>query len=135
MKTPEFYRMVMEAAPDRGRQGAKSVTAAVFHALRDRLTPEEGDQVAAQLSRPLQAVWESGPRAGRRPLKMHRTEFYERVMEEAGLPSIKEARWATLAVFGVLNEALTPGEADDVLAQLPKDLKEVWAEAQAEERR
>jgi uncharacterized protein (DUF2267 family) len=135
MKAPEFYRMVMEAAPDRGRQGAKSGSAAVFHALRDRLTPEEGDQVAAQLSRPLQAVWESGPRAGRRPLKIHRTEFYERVMEEAGLPSIKEARWTTLAVFGALKEALTPGEAEDVLAQLPKDLKEVWAEAQTEERR
>ena len=62
---------------------------------------------------------------------MHRTEFYERVMEEAGLPSVKEARWMTLTVFGALKEALTPGEAEDVLAQLPKDLKEVWTEAPA----
>jgi uncharacterized protein (DUF2267 family) len=131
VKTHEFYRMVMDAAPDRGREGAKRATAAVFHALRDRLTATEGDQLAAQLSRPLQSVWDSGPRAGRRPLKMRRTEFYERVMEEAGLSSLKEARWMTLAVFGALKEALTPGEAEDVLAQLPKDLKEVWAEAQA----
>ena len=56
-------------------------------------------------------------------------------MTEAGLPAIKEARWTTLAVFGALKEALTPGEAEDVLAQLPKDLKEIWEEAQAEERR
>lgn len=131
MKSHEFYRMVMDAAPDHGRDGAKRATAAVFHALRDRLTPEEGDQLAAQLSRPLQAVWESGPRAGRRPTKMHRSEFYERVMEEACLPSIKEARWMTLAVFGALKEALAPGEAEDVLAQLPKDIKEVWTEAPA----
>jgi uncharacterized protein (DUF2267 family) len=27
---------------------------------------------------------------------------------------------------------LTPGEAEDVFAQLPKDLKELWAEAQVE---
>jgi uncharacterized protein (DUF2267 family) len=135
MTTEQFYRMVREAAPERGRQGAKSATAAVLHALRDRLTSQEGDQVAAQLSRPLQMVWEAGPRAGVRPVKMHRTEFYQRVMKEAGLSSIKEARWTTLAVFGALKEALTPGEAEDVLAQLPKDLKEVWAEAQPEERR
>lgn len=131
MKTHEFYRMVMDTAPDRGRDGARRATAAVFRALRDRLTPEEGDQVAAQLSHPLQAVWKSGPRAGRRPVKIHRAEFYERVMKEAGLPSIREARWTTLAVFGALKEALSPGEAEDVLAQLPKDLKETWAEAQA----
>ena len=131
MKTDEFFRIVMAAAPDRVREAAKHVTAAVFHALRDRLTPEEGDQVAAQLSRQLQAVWIAGPRAGRRPVKMHRTEFYERVMKEVALPSVREARWMTLAVFAALKEALTPGEAEDVLAQLPKDLKEVWAEAQA----
>jgi uncharacterized protein (DUF2267 family) len=135
MKTAEFYRVVMEAAPDCGRDVAERATAAVFHALRDRLTPIEGDQLAAQLSRPLKSVWASGPRAGRRPAKMHRIEFYERVMKEARLPSVKEARWTTLAVFGALKEALTPGEAEDVLAQLPKDLKQVWAEAQAEERR
>jgi uncharacterized protein (DUF2267 family) len=36
----------------------------------------------------------------------------------------------TLAVFGALKESLSPGEAEDVLAQLPKDLKELWAEGQ-----
>jgi uncharacterized protein (DUF2267 family) len=44
----------------------------------------------------------------------------------------REARWVTLAVFAALKEQLSPGEAEDVLAQLPKDLKEVWTEAQAE---
>jgi uncharacterized protein (DUF2267 family) len=38
----------------------------------------------------------------------------------------------TLAVFAALKEQLSPGEADDVYAQLPKDLKELWAEAQVE---
>jgi uncharacterized protein (DUF2267 family) len=38
----------------------------------------------------------------------------------------------TLAVFAALKEQLSPGEAGDVLAQLPKGLKEVWVEAQAE---
>jgi uncharacterized protein (DUF2267 family) len=37
-----------------------------------------------------------------------------------------------LAVFAALKEQISPGEAQDVMAQLPKDLKELWAEAQAE---
>jgi uncharacterized protein (DUF2267 family) len=38
----------------------------------------------------------------------------------------------TLAVFAALKEQLSPGEAEDVYAQLPKNLKELWAEAQVE---
>jgi uncharacterized protein (DUF2267 family) len=54
------------------------------------------------------------------------------VKQEAGLASKPEARWMTLAVFAALKEQLSPGEAEDVFAQLPKDLKELWAEAQPE---
>jgi uncharacterized protein (DUF2267 family) len=131
MKTLTFYQTVMDASADRRREEAKRATGAVFHALRDRLTREEAAQLAAQLPRELKEVWRAGERAGRQPVKMHREEFYQRVMKEIGLPSIREARWMTLAVFGALKEQLSPGEAEDVLAQLPKDLKEVWAEAQA----
>jgi uncharacterized protein (DUF2267 family) len=63
---------------------------------------------------------------------MNRAEFCARVQQEAGLASKREARWMTLAVFAALKEQLSPGEAEDVFAQLPKDLKEMWAEAQAE---
>jgi uncharacterized protein (DUF2267 family) len=104
----------------------------VLHALRDRLTAEEADQVAAQLPRELKEIWSEGDAVERQPLKMHREEFFERVKREAGLPSTRQARWSTLAVFAALKEQLSPGEAEDVLSQLPKDLKEVWAEAQAE---
>ena len=48
---------------------------------------------------------------------------------EAGLASEREARQATHVVFGALKGQLSPGEADDILAQLPKDLKEVWEDA------
>lgn len=132
MKTPEFYRAVIRTSGEESREVVKRATAAVFHALRDRLTPEEADQAAAQLPHELKAVWREGETAGRRPLKMNRAEFYERVLADAKLASIRDARWMTLAVFGALKELLTPGEAEDVFAQLPKDLKELWAEAQVE---
>jgi uncharacterized protein (DUF2267 family) len=135
MSTQSFYRTVMETTGDYSHEAARRATAAVFHALRDRLTREEADQAAAQLPRELKAVWAQGDRAERRPLKMDREEFCARVKQAAGLASDKEARWTTLAVFAALKEQISPGEATDVLAQLPKDLKELWAEAQVGEAR
>jgi uncharacterized protein (DUF2267 family) len=129
MTTVEFYRHVMEETGEANRERAKRAAAAVLHALRDRLTPEEADQVAAQLPRELKAVWQEGERPGRRPVKMHRREFYERVRAEGGLASTREARWYILGVFAALKAQLSPGEAEDVLAQLPKDLKDVWEDA------
>jgi uncharacterized protein (DUF2267 family) len=60
---------------------------------------------------------------------MHQDEFLERVRRAAGLTSTQEARWMTLSVFAALKKQLSPGETGDVFDQLPKDLKEVWAEA------
>jgi uncharacterized protein (DUF2267 family) len=130
MTTASFYKMVVETSGETDRERAKRATAAVFHALRDRLTPEEADQAVAQLPLELKEIWRSGERPEREPLKMSREEFYARVQAEAGLGSARDARWMTLAVFAALKEQLSPGEAEDVLAQLPKDLKELWAEAQ-----
>jgi uncharacterized protein (DUF2267 family) len=35
----------------------------------------------------------------------------------------------TDAVFAGLKEQLSPGEADDIIAQLPRDLKTLWVRA------
>ncbi|MBI3029037.1 MAG: DUF2267 domain-containing protein [Candidatus Rokubacteria bacterium] len=129
MTTLTFYRKVIEESGQANREAAKRATAAVLHALRDRLTADEADQVASQLPRELKSLWEAGEGPDRRPVKMHRKEFYERVKTEAGLASLRESRWYTVAVFVALKEQLSPGEAEDVWAQLPKDLKEVWEEA------
>jgi uncharacterized protein (DUF2267 family) len=134
MTTQAFYRNVMRTSGEDDREVVKRVTAAVLRALRDRLTPQEGEQVLAQLPMELKRLWEVDDEDGEglRPIRMHRDEFYERVRLDSGLRSAREARWMTLAVFAALKEQLSPGEAEDVLAQLPKDLKEVWAEAQVQ---
>jgi len=129
MTTGTFYKTVMAASGERDRERTERAAAAVLHALRDRLTPEEADQVQAQLPRELKEAWAEGERTERKPLKMNREEFYARVQREAALPSPREARWMTLAVFGALKEQLSSGEAGDVFAQLPKPLKELWLEA------
>lgn len=129
MKAQTFYRRVLLEAGRPSLADSKRVTGAVFHALRDRLTPDEADQAVAQLPRPLKFLWWEGQAEGRRPLKLHRKEFLARVRDEAGLASEREARVATQAVFAALKDQLSPGEADDVHAQLPRDLKSVWEDA------
>jgi uncharacterized protein (DUF2267 family) len=129
MNAQTFFRQVLLEAGRPSLDDAKRVTAAVFQALRDRLTPDEANQAAAQLPRPLKLLWWRGEVGGRRPLKMHRKEFYARVQHEAELKSEREARHATNAVFAALKEQLSPGEADDILGQLPKDLKTVWEDS------
>jgi hypothetical protein len=62
-------------------------------------------------------------------IKLHRSEFLERIRQDAGLLTARQAEWLTVAVFSALKAQLSEGETEDVLAQLPKDLKELWVEA------
>jgi len=129
MSTLTFYRRVIDETGETNREVVKRGTAAVLHALRDRLTPEEARQAVAQLPRDLKLVWKEGEAPGRKPVKLSRKEFYDRVKSEAGLASTREARFMTIGVFTALKAQLSPGEADDILAQLPSDLKEIWEAA------
>jgi uncharacterized protein (DUF2267 family) len=130
MTTPSFYEAVMRVSGDADARSVRRASAAVLRALRDRLTPDEAAQVAAQLPEELKKVWWEGEASGRRPLKLIRDEFFERVRGDVDLTSKEEARWLTLGVFAALKAQLSRGEAEDVLAQLPNDLKEVWVEAE-----
>ena len=40
-------------------------------------------------------------------------------------------RWMSLAVFAALKEHVSTGESADVWSQLPRGLRELWAEALA----
>ena len=130
MTTPSFFEAVMRVSGDSDPTSVRHAVAAVLRVLRDRLTPDEAAQVAAQLPQELKTVWSEGEAPGRRPLKLTRDEFFERVRRDVRLTSWEEARWLTLGVFAALKAQLSLGEAEDVFAQLPKDLKEVWVEAE-----
>jgi len=129
MSATTFYRQVTDETGVADLALVKRGTAAVLRALRDRLTPDEARDVAAQLPRPLRQIWEAGADWGPRPAKLHRRELYERVKADASLASTREARAMVVAVFAALKAQISPGEGDDVAAQLPQDLREVWQEA------
>ena len=113
---------------------AESVTAVVFTELRDRLTPKEADDVAAQMAVDLRRVWDAvdRPPAGIRKVRAH--EFIGRVRRLAALPDDAEAERAVRVVFGTLQILLgsptgTEGEAWDVFSVLPGDLKRLWLDS------
>jgi uncharacterized protein (DUF2267 family) len=73
MTTQTFYRTVTKTSHRHDRAVVERATAAVLHALRDRLTMNEADQVFAQLPEDLKVVWASGQGAVREPIKMDAT--------------------------------------------------------------
>ena len=128
MKPRAMYSRISIEADLDSLAKSRQATGVVLRALRDRLTPEEGGHAVAQLPRELKMLWRADA-APDLPVRMHRREFVDRVRREAGLSSRRRAEMLVDAVFGALKEQLSPGEADDIQAQLPTDLKSVWARA------
>jgi uncharacterized protein (DUF2267 family) len=113
---------------------ASGITFVVLQELRNRLTPEEVRDVAAQLPTELKRYWAEPAGTVRRVERTHRVEFLGRVRRWAALVDETEAERAVMAVFAVLQLLLgsttgLEGEAWDVFSQLPKDLKKLWIEA------
>ena len=89
MDTQGFYRTVRERLGQCDREETKHGTAAVFHALRDRLTPDEADQVAKDLKE----VWSSSSRAGDRAtaIRTRATEFLRLARPRVGRFAVPES--------------------------------------------
>jgi len=114
---------------------AEGLTFAVFQELRDRITPQEALHVAAQLPKRLKMMWMSLEDAERKVHRVSGEQFVWEVRRMAGLADNAEAERAVSAIFAALQKLLgsptgQEGEAWDVMSQLPKDLKKLWAAAQ-----
>jgi uncharacterized protein (DUF2267 family) len=137
MNERSFVREVAERALCDERR-AEILIFAVFQELRDRLTPKEAADVAAQLPTSLKMLWTSFDRLERKVRRLHEGQFLSEVARMAGLESETGAEeQAVSAVFAVLQEALgsptgTEGQAGHVYSQLPTDLKRLWRRAGTE---
>jgi uncharacterized protein (DUF2267 family) len=130
MNERSFVRQVAERA-DCGERRAETLIFAVFQELRDRITPKEASDVAAQLPMSLKMLWMSFDRPDRKVRRVHESQFLSEVARMAGLDDESKAENAVAAVFAVLQEALgspsgTKGEAWHVMSQLPTGLKQLW---------
>jgi uncharacterized protein (DUF2267 family) len=114
MKYEEFITHVTQDA-DLSKEEAARLARATLATFAERITGGEAQKLAAQLPVPLNAALIS---AHEHAEVFSVQEFVERTAERAGTdPDV--AKVASRAVLGSLREAVTPGELDDALSQLP----------------
>jgi uncharacterized protein (DUF2267 family) len=121
MRYDEFISHVAERAGG-SDDVAAALTRATLMTLGERITQGEADDLASQLPQELKGwlLTREGPE------KFDLAEFERRVAERAAV-SKDAVEPGVAAVFATLREAVTPGEFDDVLAQLPKEFQRVAA--------
>lgn len=108
---------------------------AVLHTLRDRITMAESLNLLAQLPSFLKVVYVDNWKYKERPEQLRdREDFLLKVKENQRMYGEQEFPWgkSTEELVGIvlesLNDYLTEGEVEDVIAQLPDDLKVYFKE-------
>jgi uncharacterized protein (DUF2267 family) len=124
MKYDEFVSQVRDAAGLQSREEAEQAARATLFALASRLTTGEAEDLAAQLP----------PELGDEVLRgavpfetLTLEDFFRRVQQKLGVDDAAEAERRARAVMGVLAEAITQGELEDVFSQLPKEFADLLA--------
>ena len=99
------------------QRAAEQAITATLETLSERLTGGEANDLAAQLPEELKAPLQ---RSGEEGERFSLEEFYNRVAEREGV-DIETARNDASSVMSVLRVAVTPGQLDDLMAQLPSE--------------
>ncbi|MFF5536484.1 DUF2267 domain-containing protein [Streptomyces cinerochromogenes] len=115
MKLAEFLAQVRDRGEYRSQEEAEDISAAVLGVLAARITPEEAEDLAAQLPAPLDDVLH-GEREG--PRSLGREEFLRRVAQRTGARP-RTAEWDASAVLSTVADAVSGDEVDHLLSQLP----------------
>lgn len=127
-QTQEWLKELRDNGDLADEATAYSALRAVLHQLRDRLTPEEAVDLAAQLPLIIRGLYFEGWRPGRTPEKVRtRREFVDGVAAKLR-PHTIDAERAVRDVLSLIAHHCDPGEIADVIAQLPGELKELWPE-------
>jgi len=129
MHYEEFIQKVQERGGFKSKEDAVRVTHAVLGTLGEKIYRTEERQLAAQLPKELkQAFYQYQPvERGRADLGNYTVEeFYNRVKARAEI-GFQEAKLHTKVVIGVLKEAVSAGEIDDVVRELPEEFRPLFA--------
>ncbi len=130
MKHDEFIKYVQSVAQLNSREEAERATRATLETLKERIVGDEASNLAAQLPQELGKYLRG--REGQNGQHFDLQDFIARVSEKEGVEPTATAMHVR-AVFSVLQQAVTPGEFDDVRVNLSDDYAEVLATAPTSE--
>jgi uncharacterized protein (DUF2267 family) len=126
-KTDEWLHELMRELQWDDPHRAYVALRATLHALRDRLTIQEGAQLAAQLPLLIRGVWFEGWKPRDRPVAIkHVDDFYAAVERELRRDAGISVAAVVRAVFKLLATHITEGEITDVVRNLPDELRTLW---------
>ncbi len=108
---------------------AEKAAVSVLCVLEQRLFGEEAAHLEAQLPGKLQDLLMRCERhIGKPASKFGREDFIRMVSEDLGMDAF-QAEKQIRAVFSALRDQVSEGEIEDVIGQLPADLRELWHRA------
>lgn len=116
MKYDEFVATVRDRGEYPSREEAGQVAGSVLEVLAGRITPGEADDLAAQLPDPLAESVRRGRREQAQSYGVR--DFCQRVAERTGARP-RTAEWDASAVLSTLADAVSGGELNQLLSQLP----------------
>jgi uncharacterized protein (DUF2267 family) len=121
MKFDEFIDAVQQRAGGIPREEAERAAYATLEVLADRITAGEANDLASQLPKPLKDALRPLT-AEAEPFRLK--EFVDRVAAKVGETSVPPKQLVR-AVLTTVREAVTGGEFEDVMEQLPDEFWEV----------
>jgi uncharacterized protein (DUF2267 family) len=129
-KTNEWLSDLADELGTGDKAEAWRVLRGYFHVLRDRLTVEETAQLGAQLPHLLRGLYYESFNPTRQPVKLRDLEeFLDLLAERAQLADGEEAVAAAVGATRVLRAHVSEGEFDDLMAQLPSEIRTLLAHA------
>ncbi len=123
MTNDEFLRAVQERLGFTDKAEVETAVRSVLAATADRLTPEEANDLAGQLPHEVADFIRR-----RRPAvqKMDYDTYINRIQRDLDLMEPTQAERVVRGVLGVVRDAVGEGEWEDVVSQMPADMKEMF---------
>ena len=123
MTKDEFLGAVQQRLDLTDKTEAETATRSVLAATADRLTPEEANDLAAQLPHEMAEFIRR-----RRPgvQKMDRNTYIGRIQGDLDLMKPTQAEQVAKGILSVVRDAVGEGEWQDVVSQMPMDMKDMF---------
>lgn len=120
MEYQEFVERVEGRITPKQTAAAELAIASTLATLSERVTGREADDLAAQLPEEMKGPLYDRETGDAEEFSLD--EFYERVARREDV-SVEDATEHVAAVMGVLKDAVSGGEVEDVISQLPAEFE------------
>jgi uncharacterized protein (DUF2267 family) len=126
-KTNEWLKEIARGLGTADLHAAYTALRATLHAIRDHLNVDEAAQLSAQLPLLVRGIFFEGWNPLLHPRRPNNSDaFFETFWRHSGNGEVlSDPESATRIVLKVLRRHVSPGEMDQVMAQLPAAIREL----------